>query len=1176
MYNAFFEFEQNPFSPKPDLAYFYRSKQHDASLRSLMFTVQSRMGLSSLTGEEGTGKSMLLECLRDTLESTQIQCAYLRDSRISSSRFFETIASELDLRCQGTSAYQVFSALHQFTLQQAGKGRTVALIVDDAHNLSADVLNEILHLASLHDDKVKLLQTVLAGRPQLLPTLDTLNLERLKQHAILSCHLDPFTAEETRNYIEFRLAQAGLPDQTIFPPDAFSEIHLRSRGYAPAIHAICEGLLLAAFTARSKVCTPEILDQVFRNSRGAEAQVEGTAGTVVAVTRIDLARLVAPSEPEPALLTALLRLTFGAIKTLPPPLPVNANDMLEPLRDALRQMFPARTFALPVGEFPVGSKKPMPLTDGARNLSSVTRLVQPQIHAIPTAVALSTPVLSKPAVLAEPRPERKLRRIRPGRIALIASSSVVHATPIDFASVVLQPANSAIESLKARTAMLSPKSVTKLSRLSCRVKPHYGNLTQAYTQASALDVPATFGPARPTANLQPMGEGWRRTPLAKLPAGKPSSGILNQVAAQVSALDVPATFGPAQPTAKLQPTGEGWRRTSLAHLPAIKPNSGVLSHVDAEVLHVPAELAAAHPHAEIQPIGEGWRQTSMLPLSTRPEPPATATELRKVVPTAAQFTGSVPFHPGIPAGEARQAVAPRISNTLVPLPCSVEPSAVVAGAPANSQAGSVSVAPSLQPVHPAANLQTAGTTRLPRVPVTPFGAAVSNPPSPRTSGDSQVQLSLQNPIGPRMAADPTVLGESNVAEQNHLFSLACNVPPSAPPVETPIKNAVKPVQSLRPHGPVSNLEPVNPRSSWLLLPSWKPVETNTAAAAVEPASFEPASVEARKPFSFRPKVLLTLATPILIGLMLYSLSPAVLPGADALNQHLRRAHQAVLDRAAVELREDFRTGLDDWMNRGGARPAWSSDASGFIHPSSLALYRPSLGLADYQMQFVGTIDKKALSWVVRAADFNNYYAVRLSVLKPGPVPAIVVTRYAVIDGKIQNQVTTPLLMSARSDTVYRVSLNVEGDHYALSVQDQPVDSWSESKLAQGGIGFFSDQDAASRVTAVQVKGQYDMLGRLCAFLAPSAVTSYRASLNEHAALALTDEMNARSGGRGGMSNYGRRLPHGTARLDPAFWQVPELNVPNARRCSPPSGRGGFVRTRHASPYTGASSSTTCY
>ncbi len=266
------------------------------------------------------------------------------------------------------------------------------------------------------------------------------------------------------------------------------------------------------------------------------------------------------------------------------------------------------------------------------------------------------------------------------------------------------------------------------------------------------------------------------------------------------------------------------------------------------------------------------------------------------------------------------------------------------------------------------------------------------------------------------------------------------------------------------------------------------------------------------------------------------------------------------------------------MNRGGARPSWTSDAAGFVHPGALALYRPSLGLTDYQMQFVGTIDKKGLSWVVRAADFNNYYTLRLTVLKPGPVPSIGVTRYAVIDGKIEDQVTTPLLMSARSDTVYRVSLDVQGDHYALSVQGQPVDSWSEPRLAQGGVGFFSDQDAASRITAVQVKSQYDMLGRLCAFLAPSAVTSYRASLSDQAALTMTGDMDSRSGGRGGLNSSvpGGRLPRGTGRLDPALWQLPEASVPNAHRCGSGPGRAGVVRTGHASFFTGASSSTTCY
>ena len=94
----------------------------------------------------------------------------------------------------------------------------------------------------------------------------------------------------------------------------------------------------------------------------------------------------------------------------------------------------------------------------------------------------------------------------------------------------------------------------------------------------------------------------------------------------------------------------------------------------------------------------------------------------------------------------------------------------------------------------------------------------------------------------------------------------------------------------------------------------------------------------------------------------------------------------------------------------------------------------------------------------------------------------------------------PLAMNARPDTVYHVSLDMRGDQFALAVQDQPVDSWSEPKLRHGGIGFFSEQDARSRVAGVQVRGQYDMLGRLCAFLAPSGITSYRASLNARAAI----------------------------------------------------------------------------
>ena len=213
--------------------------------------------------------------------------------------------------------------------------------------------------------------------------------------------------------------------------------------------------------------------------------------------------------------------------------------------------------------------------------------------------------------------------------------------------------------------------------------------------------------------------------------------------------------------------------------------------------------------------------------------------------------------------------------------------------------------------------------------------------------------------------------------------------------------------------------------------------------------------------------------------------------ANASRQGWQHAQRAVLNRAAVALDEDFRAGLSDWTNRGGSAPSWTTDPSGFVRPAALALYRPSAGMVDYQMQFLGTIDRKGLSWVARAVDFNNYYAIRLAVLTPGPLPTIGVTRYAVIHGIPQKRVTTPLLMRAQADTVYRVRLDIQGDHYALWIQDQPVDSWSEPRLGRGSIGFFSEADAGSRIAGVHVRGHYDMLGRLCALLMPASISNDR-------------------------------------------------------------------------------------
>ncbi len=242
--------------------------------------------------------------------------------------------------------------------------------------------------------------------------------------------------------------------------------------------------------------------------------------------------------------------------------------------------------------------------------------------------------------------------------------------------------------------------------------------------------------------------------------------------------------------------------------------------------------------------------------------------------------------------------------------------------------------------------------------------------------------------------------------------------------------------------------------------------------------------------------LLAIAIPVLLGLALRPSLPKVRVKAPANNvavagsfgrgfeERIMNVRRNLADRAGVELNDDFRTGLDDWQSRGDLSTAWSFDRNGFVKPSALALYRPSMNLSDYQMEFLGLIDKKALSWVVRAADFDNYYVIKLVVLNPGPMPTIGITRYAVIHGQAQNRVDNVAAINARTDMLYRVNLNVRDDTYLLTLQGTVVDTWSDSRLTTGGIGFFSQPGEESRLRWVQVTHQYDMLGRLCAYLAP--------------------------------------------------------------------------------------------
>ncbi len=267
MYNAFFGLKENPFELSPDPAFLYRSTQHEEALANLLYGVQSRKGFIALTGEVGTGKTTMLECLRDFLHSQQIPFAFVFNSRLTPDQFFEMIAYDFDLRCSRTSKMEVLFALNAMLVERANQGKTTVLIVDEAHNLEWDVLEEIRLLGNLENRRGKLMQIIIAGQPELDRKLEAPNFRQLKQRIALRCQLKPFDQTETALYIASRLAKAGMATQTVFSPELLEELHARSHGIPRIINLVCDNLLLLAFAMESKVGTMEMLDEVSTDLR---------------------------------------------------------------------------------------------------------------------------------------------------------------------------------------------------------------------------------------------------------------------------------------------------------------------------------------------------------------------------------------------------------------------------------------------------------------------------------------------------------------------------------------------------------------------------------------------------------------------------------------------------------------------------------------------------------------------------------------------------------------------------------------------------------------------------------------------------------------------------------------------------------------------------------------------
>ncbi len=275
MYKSFYKLQRNPFEITPDPSFLFPTTRHNEALASLYYGVTAHRGFVVLTGEVGTGKTLILRSLLGLLQRRDVAFALIFNPTLSPLEFMRYIALDFGLQVAGKAKDELIHVLNGFLLQRHQKGLTTILVVDEAHLLSAEILEEIRLLTNLETSQRKLLQIVLAGQPEFDQKLDSYELRQLKQRIALRCHLDPLSLSETREYMRRRLQIAGATGAIqIFSLPAIEAVFGHSRGIPRLINTICENALLAGYAQHAATITSEIIDGVARDLRLGVAVAE--------------------------------------------------------------------------------------------------------------------------------------------------------------------------------------------------------------------------------------------------------------------------------------------------------------------------------------------------------------------------------------------------------------------------------------------------------------------------------------------------------------------------------------------------------------------------------------------------------------------------------------------------------------------------------------------------------------------------------------------------------------------------------------------------------------------------------------------------------------------------------------------------------------------------------------
>lgn len=261
MYKEYFGLKEDPFSIAPDPQFLYMSSRHREALAHLIYGMKSDSGFVLLTGEVGTGKTTVCRCLLGQIPDNS-EIAFILNPKLSVVELLATICDELGISYPaGNQSVKVFiDQINFYLLKAHAEGKRTVLIIDEAQNLSIDVLEQIRLLTNLETDKRKLLQVVMLGQPELNQLLSQPELRQLSQRVTARYHLEPLFKHELEGYLSHRLAVAGV-ERPLFPEKTIGKLYSLTGGVPRLINLLCDRALLGAYVKEENIISPALLTE---------------------------------------------------------------------------------------------------------------------------------------------------------------------------------------------------------------------------------------------------------------------------------------------------------------------------------------------------------------------------------------------------------------------------------------------------------------------------------------------------------------------------------------------------------------------------------------------------------------------------------------------------------------------------------------------------------------------------------------------------------------------------------------------------------------------------------------------------------------------------------------------------------------------------------------------------